>query len=173
MQRAYVAFGANLAEPERQLRQAAAKLIALPQVSDFVGSSLYRSAPIGGPEQSDYLNAVASLCWDGDAEQLLDALLAIEAEAGRIRRAGQRNHPRTLDMDLLLFGDAQLALPQLQIPHPRMGERAFVLVPLAEISPDLQIPGLGSLQQLLPAVADQGLAPIDGARLGEALTDAS
>ncbi|MCB1606858.1 MAG: 2-amino-4-hydroxy-6-hydroxymethyldihydropteridine diphosphokinase [Xanthomonadales bacterium] len=163
---AFVAFGSNLGDPAAQLRRAAGQLQQLPQVSGFRGSSIYRSPAMGGPEQPDYCNAVAQIDWDGDAEALLKALMALESAAGRRRQPGLRNTPRTLDLDLLLFADQILDLPQLQIPHPRMLQRAFVLVPLAELSPELVIPGHGSIGGYLPRVVDQVLERLPGLRLG-------
>lgn len=164
---AFVAFGSNLNNPVAQLRGAASAVKALPGVSEFCGSSLYCSPAMGGPAQGDYCNAVARLCWSGDAASLLAALLTIEAAAGRQRLDQERNAPRTLDLDLLLFADLQLDQPQLQVPHPRMTQRAFVLVPLAELQPELVLPGLAPLQQLLPAVSDQRLERLPVPRLGE------
>jgi 2-amino-4-hydroxy-6-hydroxymethyldihydropteridine diphosphokinase len=119
-------------------------------------SSLYRTAPVGLKYQPDFINAVVMLEVESavlPAPSLLEHLFAIEAAFGRVRSI--RNAPRTLDLDLLLYGNRQLDLPSLTLPHPRMIERAFVLAPLAEIAPDLVIPGQGLLVDLLPAVADQ------------------
>jgi 2-amino-4-hydroxy-6-hydroxymethyldihydropteridine diphosphokinase len=129
---AYVALGANLGDAGKALREALAALNAGAGVRLQNASSLYRTAPIdsSGP---DYLNAVAEIATTLSAPALLDALQAIELAAGRERP--YRNAPRTLDLDLLLYGDARIDSPRLTVPHPRMGERAFVLVPLAEIAP--------------------------------------
>ncbi len=129
---AYVALGANLGEPRRALRDALQALDAATGLRVVKASSLYRTAPIesSGP---DYLNAVAELATTLTAPALLDTLQAIEARAGRERP--YRNAPRTLDLDLLLYGDGRIHSPRLVVPHPRMGERAFVLIPLAEIAP--------------------------------------
>ncbi len=168
-QAAFVAFGSNLDNPVSQLRRAADAVKALREVSEFCGSSLYCSPAMGGPAQGDYCNAVARLRWDGDAHSLLSALLKIEAAAGRERCDDERNAPRTLDLDLLLFADQQLDRPQLQVPHPRMTQRAFVLIPMAELQPELELPGLGPLQELLPAVREQYLQRLPIPRLGEPL----
>lgn len=168
-QAAFVAFGSNLDNPVAQLRRAADAVKAVAAVSEFCGSSLYCSPAMGGPAQGDYCNAVARLRWDGDANTLLSALLSIEAAAGRERRDDERNAPRTLDLDLLLFADQQLDQPHLQLPHPRMTQRAFVLVPLAELQPELELPGLGALQNLLSGVRDQRLQRLPLPRLGEPL----
>jgi 2-amino-4-hydroxy-6-hydroxymethyldihydropteridine diphosphokinase len=115
-------------------------------------SSLYRTAPVdaGGP---DYVNAVASIDTTLEPHALLHALQDIEDRFGRERP--YRNAPRTLDLDLLLYGDMQFSDPVLTVPHPRLHLRAFVLQPLAELAPDLELPGLGALSGLLPAVSDQ------------------
>ncbi len=129
---AYVALGANLGDPQAALRQALRGLAALPQTQLVRASSFYRTAPIdsSGP---DYINAVAELRTALTPQGLLAGLQALEQAAGRERP--WRNAPRTLDLDVLLYGDVRLDTPALTIPHPRMHERAFVLVPLAEIAP--------------------------------------
>jgi 2-amino-4-hydroxy-6-hydroxymethyldihydropteridine diphosphokinase len=131
---AYVGLGANLGDAPQAVRDAVAALAATPGVSLVQASSLYRSAPVdaAGP---DYINAVACISTTLTAPALLRALQTIEDTAGRERP--YRNAPRTLDLDLLLYGDALIASPQLTVPHPRMRERAFVLVPLREIAKDL------------------------------------
>lgn len=135
--RAYVGLGANLGDPARAIDRAVDALAALPGTRLAGRSSLYRSAPVGaaGP---DYLNAVVAIDTGLQAHALLAALQAIEQAAGR--RRSYRNAPRTLDLDLLLFGDQRIDTPSLTVPHPRMGERAFVLAPLAEIAPGLVSP---------------------------------
>lgn len=131
---AYVALGANLGDAQRAVREAMDRLAALPHTAVTARSSLYRTAPVGttGP---DFINAVVQLRTALTAPALLDALLALEAQAGRERP--WPNAPRTLDLDLLRYGDARIASERLTVPHPRMGERAFVLVPLAEIAPEI------------------------------------
>ena len=148
---AFVALGANLGYTAQALRDALAALDGLPGIRVVRASSLYRTAPIQstGP---DYVNAVAEVSTTLNAMALLDALQAIEQQAGRERP--YRNAPRTLDMDLLLFGGARIDSPRLTVPHPRMVQRAFVLVPLAEIAP-----ALVSAAQLA-AVADQTIESI-------------
>jgi 2-amino-4-hydroxy-6-hydroxymethyldihydropteridine diphosphokinase len=132
---AYVGLGANLDNPENQVRQAFDELDRLPHTRVVMKSSLYRTAPMGHTEQPDFINAVAQLETGLPAERLLAELQEIEKRHGRKRSF--RNAPRTLDLDLLLFGDAKLSSPQLTVPHPRMHERAFVLKPLLEIAPQL------------------------------------
>lgn len=154
---AYVGLGSNLAEPETQLRSALAELDALPQSRCRAHSSLYRSPPLPGPDvptdQPDYLNAVASLDTTLSPGALLAALQGLENQHQRQR--AQRWGPRTLDLDLLLYGDEVINTPELTVPHPGLYERNFVLYPLAELlaeqTEDLQIPGRGTLASLLAA----------------------
>jgi 2-amino-4-hydroxy-6-hydroxymethyldihydropteridine diphosphokinase len=129
---AYVGLGANLGDAAQAVRTALQQLGAMPGLRLVRASSLYRTAPIesSGP---DYINAVAEVATTLTAPDLLAALQSIENAAGRERP--YRNAPRTLDLDLLLYGEAHIESPTLTVPHPRMGERAFVLVPLAEIAP--------------------------------------
>jgi 2-amino-4-hydroxy-6-hydroxymethyldihydropteridine diphosphokinase len=155
MNTAYVALGANLGNPRATVLAAFAALANLPESRVARCSSLYRTAPVGILSQPDFVNAVALLETTLAPETLLDALLDIEARFGRIRR--ERNGPRTLDLDLLLYDDIELDLPRLTLPHPRLHLRAFVLLPLAEVAPDLAIPRRGSLAAWLPAVANQGI----------------
>ncbi|NLF55738.1 MAG: 2-amino-4-hydroxy-6-hydroxymethyldihydropteridine diphosphokinase [Thauera phenolivorans] len=153
--RAYVAFGANLGDPRKAFALACARLAALPRTGIVARSSLYRSAPVGVEDQPDYINAVIALDTALAPRALLEALLSIEAEGGRTRDFHRA--PRTMDLDLLLHDDIVLDEPGLQLPHPRMHERAFVLQPLAEIAPTATIPGHGSVQSLLAGVADQSI----------------
>ncbi|HSN62746.1 MAG: 2-amino-4-hydroxy-6-hydroxymethyldihydropteridine diphosphokinase [Azonexus sp.] len=155
MNTAYVALGANLGNPTAAVLAAFAALANLPESRVARCSSLYRTAPVGILSQPDFVNAVAVLETTLAPEALLDALLDIEARFGRVRR--ERNGPRTLDLDLLLYDDIELDLPRLTLPHPRLHLRAFVLLPLAEVAPDLAIPRRGSLAAWLPAVANQGI----------------
>lgn len=150
---AFVALGANLDDPLAQVRAALAALPRLPATRVVAASSLYRTAPVGLVGQPDFINAVVELRTALDPEALLDALFAVEAEFGRVR--AERNGPRTLDLDLLLHGDAVIDRPRLQLPHPRLHLRAFVVAPLAEIAPDCRIPGRGTVAAWLPAVAMQ------------------
>ena len=155
MNTAYVALGANIGDPAATVLAAFAALADLPQSRVLRTSSLYRTVPLGLRNQPDFINAAAALDTALGAEALLDALLAIETRFGRHRRG--RNGPRTLDLDLLLYDDIELDLPHLTLPHPRLHLRAFVLLPLAEVAPDLAIPRRGSLAAWLPAVANQGI----------------
>ena len=153
---AYVALGANLGDPAATIRAAFGALANLPESRVVHCSSLYRTAPVGNTEQPEFINAVAALETTLAPESLLDALFDIEARFGRIRT--KKNGPRTLDLDLLLYNNQQLNLPRLTLPHPRLHLRAFVLYPLAELAPDLQLPGRGSIAAWLPAVANQGIS---------------
>lgn len=146
--RAWIGLGANLGEREAALRAAVRAIAALPGTQVLRASSLYRSAPVdaGGP---DYLNAVAEIATTLEPHALLAALQAIENGAGRERP--YRNAPRTLDLDILLYGDERIATPQLTVPHPRMHERAFVLLPLADLAPASVPP------EALQAVAGQAI----------------
>ncbi len=150
--RAWIGLGANLGNAQATLTAALAELARLPDSTLGAVSSIWRSAPIdsSGP---DYLNAVACLETRLDAHALLSALQRIEHGHGRERP--YRNAPRTLDLDLLLHGDAVIVSPDLVVPHPRLHERAFVLQPLAELAPELVIPGVGRVGDLLAAVAGQ------------------
>jgi 2-amino-4-hydroxy-6-hydroxymethyldihydropteridine diphosphokinase len=147
--RAYVGLGSNLGEPERQIERAIVALAALPDVRLKARSERYRSLPWGDPDQDHYINAVAAIDTTLTPQRLLAQLLEIERRQGRDRSSGRRNGPRTLDLDLLLHGEAVIDQPGLQIPHPRLHQRAFVLLPLADIAPDLVIPGHGPVRSLL------------------------
>ena len=156
--RAFIGLGANLGEPEAQVGRAIAALGTLPRTRLLAASSLYLSAPLGVGEQPDFVNAVAEVETALSARELLEELLAAEARFGRERPSP--GAPRTLDLDLLLYGDQIIAAPGLVVPHPRMHERAFVLVPLAEIAPDASIPGKGSVKTLLATCRNQNIRRI-------------
>ncbi|MGX4643308.1 2-amino-4-hydroxy-6-hydroxymethyldihydropteridine diphosphokinase [Massilia sp. SYSU DXS3249] len=155
---AYVGIGANLGDARANVRDALARLDAQPGCRLLAASSLWRTAPIDS-SGDDYINAVAEVETELDPHALLAALQAIELAHGRERP--YRNAPRTLDLDLLLYGDESIATPDLIVPHPRMHERAFVLAPLLEIAPDTAIPGIGRAAAFLPAVASQAIARLD------------
>ncbi len=154
-ERAFIGVGANLGNPEDSVRRAIAAIAAIPGTRLMLSSSLYRTAPVGYLDQPDFVNAVAQVETHLDPVALLDQLLLIEAQFGRERSA--RNAPRTLDLDLLLHGNRQLNSPRLTLPHPRMAERAFVLVPLAEIAPDAAVGALGTATQLLRGISSSGV----------------
>ena len=145
--KAYIGLGSNLADPQAQLHRALTELAQLPQSRLLAQSSLYRSAPMGPQAQPDYFNAVAALETDLSPLALLAELQALETAHQRVR--GEHWGPRTLDLDLLLYADQCIDLPTLKIPHPGLYERNFVLYPLAEIAPGLEIPGFGALGELL------------------------
>jgi 2-amino-4-hydroxy-6-hydroxymethyldihydropteridine diphosphokinase len=151
---AYVALGANLGDAAAALREALARIGQIPGVRLAGASGLYRTEPIesSGP---DYFNAVARVQTSLSARELLHALQAIENRLGRVRPAGVVNAPRTMDLDLLLYDDLVCSDEELVVPHPRMHLRAFVLVPLLQIAPDIEIPGKASARTYLPSVADQ------------------
>jgi 2-amino-4-hydroxy-6-hydroxymethyldihydropteridine diphosphokinase len=155
---AYVALGANLGSPIITVKAAVAALDAIAETRRVATSSLYRTAPVGLKNQPDFINAVAALETKLSPHALLERLFAIEFQFGRQRSV--KNAPRTLDLDLLLYGNATLADADLTLPHPRMHERAFVLAPLAEIAPGLAIPGPGSIDALLAACAGQRIEKI-------------
>ncbi|KQV78764.1 2-amino-4-hydroxy-6-hydroxymethyldihydropteridine diphosphokinase [Rhizobacter sp. Root1221] len=149
---AYVGLGANLGQAAAALEAAVDALARLPGTHLAARSPVYRTAPVDatGP---DFLNAVVALDTDLPPGELLAALHALEQAHGRER--SHRNAPRTLDLDLLLHGPAQIDTPELTVPHPRLHERAFVLVPLADIAPHLEVPGRGAVRTLLAGVAHQ------------------
>ena len=153
--RPFVAQGAHRGPPTAPLRTAFEALDSLPDTRVVARSALYRTAPVGVSGQPDFFNAVAAIDTTLPARTLLDALFDIEARLGRTRTYPQA--PRTLDLDLLLYGDETVDEPGLEIPHPRMHLRAFVLVPLAEIAPAATIPGRGRVADLLPGVGDQAI----------------
>jgi 2-amino-4-hydroxy-6-hydroxymethyldihydropteridine diphosphokinase len=154
--RVYIGLGSNLDDPKRQVRKALQVLTSLPGSTLCRYSSLYRSPPMGPQDQPDYINAVAELETGLSAAELLSLLQAIENQQGRVRGA-VRWGPRTLDLDILIYGQAQIKAPELTVPHPGIAERPFVLYPLAEITPDLEIPGRGALQELLDRCPPRGL----------------
>jgi 2-amino-4-hydroxy-6-hydroxymethyldihydropteridine diphosphokinase len=154
-----VGLGSNLGDPVGQVRAALAALGQLPHTRVTACSSLYRTAPVGRLDQPDFVNAVARIETQLPARELLAGLLAIEARHARVRSTP--NAPRTLDLDLLLFADAAISEPGLEVPHPRMHERAFVLRPLAEIDPAVRVPGRGPVADLLADVAAQRIDRID------------
>ncbi len=157
---AYVSIGSNLGRPVEEVEQAFEDLGSIAQTVLVKRSSLYRSKPLGYADQPPFVNAVALLDTALPPEHLLDALQAIEAQHGRARSFA--NAPRTLDLDLLLYGDAVVDQPRLVLPHPRMHLRAFVLRPLLEIAAGIAIPGIGAAQAMLEQCGDQSVERISG-----------
>lgn len=156
----YIGLGANLDDPRRHVERAARELAGLPASRLERVSRLFRTAPVGPADQPDYINAAACLITRLPPRALLDALQAIERAHGRVRD-GTRWGPRTLDLDILLFGSRHSAWTGLTLPHPEIHRRAFVLVPLAELAPaDLPVPGQGRLDALLAAVPKDGVEPL-------------
>lgn len=156
----YIGLGSNLESPRQQVSRALDELGDLPKTHCTARSSLYRTPPMGPPDQPDYINAVAAVTTSLSAVMLLEELQRLERLHRRVRR-GERWGPRTLDLDLLLFGDQQIQTTRLIVPHPGLGERAFVLYPLAEIAPPgLDIPRLGPLSRLLERISGDGIEKV-------------
>ncbi len=156
MMRVWLAIGSNLADPLDQVNAALEALAQLPRTRLTACSSFYRSRPLGPQDQPDYLNAVAAIDTSLAPERLLDHTQHIERQQGRVRKA-DRWGPRTLDLDILLFGGLRLHTDRLTVPHYDMHRREFVLYPLAELAPDLILPDGGALADLLAGVARNGL----------------
>ncbi len=157
----YIGFGSNLNQPLQQLNNAKNKLSNLPQIKVLKCSSIYQSKAItlDNELQNDYLNAVVKIETSLDAETLLDTLQKIETEQGRVRE--KRWGVRTLDLDILLFGDQQIKTARLTVPHKEIENRYFVLLPLFEIAPDIKIPEKNSLQKLLEKTNHQVLKKVN------------
>jgi 2-amino-4-hydroxy-6-hydroxymethyldihydropteridine diphosphokinase len=163
---AYVALGSNLAGdldcPASQVIRALQSINKISKTKLVKQSSLYQSAPLGYANQADFINAVAEVSTQLSPERLLDALLDIESMAGRERPFA--NAPRVLDLDLLLYDDVSMTTEKLTLPHPRMFERAFVLIPLVEISPNLTLLNHGSIVKLAQSVQTQGIKKIENSQ---------
>ena len=147
---AFIGIGSNLDNPLLQVQTALRELAEIPKTELIRSSSLYRTPPMGPPDQPDYINAVAELTTTLSPTELLDALQALEARHGRVRTIHWG--PRTLDLDLLLYGNETVHTARLTVPHPGIAQRAFVVLPLAEIAPALEIQGLGALSMLRAAL---------------------
>lgn len=152
---AYVGIGSNLQEPRSQVTRAIDQLDGVPRTRRVASSGLYRSTPLGPIAQPEFVNAAAGLLTQLEPEELLEQLRRIEASMGRERR--ERWGPRIIDLDLLVFAREQRSGESLTLPHPGIVERNFVLYPLAEIAPDLDVPGLGRVIELKSRVASTGL----------------
>ncbi len=147
---AHVGLGSNLDDPARQVNSAIERLRDVPDTIVVSVSPQYRSAPMGRPDQPHYVNAVAALLTRLGAAGLLDALIGIEAAMGRVRD-GERWGPRIIDLDLLVYGNQELDEPGLQVPHPGISSRNFVLYPLRDLAPELWVPGQGRVAKLAAA----------------------
>jgi 2-amino-4-hydroxy-6-hydroxymethyldihydropteridine diphosphokinase len=157
--RALIGLGGNLGEVRERLDAAIAALGALPGVAVVARSRFYRTAPWGPVAQPDFVNAAIAVETSLPALDLLDALLATERAFGRVRD-GERWGPRTLDLDLLAYGDDVIDDERLNVPHPRIAERAFVLMPLADIANDTVLPGVGRVSELLGKIDTRGCTPL-------------
>ncbi len=156
---AYIALGSNLDDPVRQVGGALKTLDALPRSRLIGASGLYRSSPMGPADQPDYINAVAAIETQLQPLELLDALQAVEQAHGRVRK--ERWGPRTLDLDLLLYGDWTIDEPRLQVPHPGLHQRNFVLLPLYDIAPGLVLPDGRKLSEIVAACSREGIVAVD------------
>lgn len=159
LHRAFIGLGSNLEQPQQQVSAAMLALDSLAETRLLARSSLYRSAPVGYAEQPDFINAAAQIETALAPADLLQALLQLEQQFGRVRTF--LNAPRTLDLDVLLYDDLVITESTLQVPHPRMHERAFVLLPLAELAPELQIPGRGLVADWLARCGEQSVQRLD------------
>lgn len=155
---AYIGIGSNLGDSLSRVRGAFESLAGLPGCRLVARSRLYRTRPFGPVEQGDFINAVAGMLTTVSAATLLAGIRDIEAAAGRIRT--ERWGPRTLDLDLLVFGNQRVATPELDVPHPGIAERGFVLAPLVDVAPMLHVPGLGRTADLLRALPEDGIAEV-------------
>ena len=153
---AYIGLGSNLSDPRAQVLRACAQLTELPLSRVLLTSPLYRSRPLGTVAQPDFVNAVAGVLTQLDPEALLAALKALEAALGRPPQH-ERWGPRIIDLDLLSHGRERRSEAALTLPHPGIVERNFVLYPLADIAPDLDLPGLGRVAELKKRVTPEGL----------------
>ena len=158
---AFVGLGANLGDVENTLAEAIWAIEALPQTSVRRQSPWFRSPPWGRTDQPEFTNGVLELQTRLVASELMQRLLEIEERFGRVRSDDDRWGPRTLDLDLLVYGDARIDEPGLQVPHPGLPVRAFVLLPLSRIAPTLDIPGHGRVDELLARVDCTGLRELD------------
>lgn len=157
--RVFIGLGSNLADPISQVKQAIRDLQVLPQIRMIACSSLYKSPPMGPQDQPDYINAVVEVDTDLTPHILLDHLQSVEQQHGRVRQ--RRWGERTLDLDLLLYGEHVLDDDRLKVPHPGIAERSFVLYPLAELAEDLLIPNMGKINFLLKQCPRDGLEQVE------------
>jgi len=153
--RVFIGLGANLDDPIAQVRTALDELSRLPETRLVAASPLYRTPPMGPPGQPDYVNAVAELATTLAPHALLDELQQLERAHRRVR--AERWGPRTLDLDLLLYGATTIVDARLEVPHPGLATRAFVLLPLADLAPDLEVPGMQRVRELVDAADRSGI----------------
>lgn len=157
----WLGLGSNLQQPVAQIETALKELAAIESIHLLKVSSFYRTPPWGDKHQDDFINAVAWIETDLDPVALLASLQSIENRMGRQRSSGRRWGPRLIDIDMLLYGDQQYHLDELEVPHPRMHERAFVLIPLSELDATLEIPGRGAIGKLIQQLDCTGINRID------------
>jgi 2-amino-4-hydroxy-6-hydroxymethyldihydropteridine diphosphokinase len=157
---AYIGIGSNMDDPQQQVRGAFQALAALPDSLLVARSLLYRTRPFGPVQQGDFINAVAGMLTHLSPERLLAELRALEVAHGR--RRAERWGPRTLDLDLLVFGDRTIKSDALEVPHPGIAERGFVLAPLADIAPALFVPSVGRVADLLQRLPETGIEAVVG-----------
>jgi 2-amino-4-hydroxy-6-hydroxymethyldihydropteridine diphosphokinase len=155
---AYIGVGSNLGDSQARVRTAFESLERMRNTRFIAKSRLYRTRPFGPVEQGDFINAVAGVLTQLSAQELLTEIRNIETRAGRVR--SERWGPRTLDLDLLVFGDERIDTAELVVPHPGIAERGFVLAPLMDIAPSLQVPGVGRAEELLRLLPDDGIAEV-------------
>lgn len=155
---AYIGVGSNLGDSRARVLAACEALGALPRTQLVARSRLYRTRPFGPVQQDDFINAVAGLLTQLTPAEMLAAIRKLEAGAGRVRT--ERWGPRTLDLDILVHGTERLETPELTVPHPGIAQRGFVLAPLADIAPTLDVPGVGCVEVLLRALTDDGIAEV-------------
>lgn len=160
MTQVFIGLGSNMDDPEAQLHKAIKSLHQLQDSRFLCQSSFYRSKPVGPQDQPDFINAVVKLDTGLSARVLLDALHEIEKKQGRHRKGVQRWGPRTLDLDILLYGDEKINIESLVVPHPELHKRNFVLLPLNEIEPGIEIPGIGPVSQLLDELVTSDIEKI-------------
>ena len=153
---AYIGFGSNLAQPVAQIKSARTAIASITGVQELAFSSLYHSLPMGPQDQPDYVNAVMCVATGLLPMDLLHCLQNIENDQGRVRK-GERWGARTLDLDVLIYGDQEIDLPDLTVPHKGLDERSFVLYPLFEIAPQLVVPGKGPIADLVAKCPLSGL----------------
>lgn len=159
--RAYVGLGGNIGDVETTLAEAMWSIDSLPQTSIRAQSRFYRTPPWGRTDQASFINAVVELQTRLAPRVLLNFLLDVETRFGRQRSEGEKWGPRELDLDLLTYGEELIDEPGMHLPHPRLHERAFVLVPLAEIASTMEIPGLGRVADLLAGIGTDGIEVIE------------